>query len=125
MPLGASSQNSPEPGRAPLPPSSDPSKAPLGAEPASLQSQPPPPTYGASRVWTICFAVLTLEVGAFLIVFPWMDAWHLNHFPALVPALFEIWDDPYFRGALSGLGVVNLFISFAQILYLFGPSRKS
>ena len=81
--------------------------------------------YGASQVWTICFTVLTLELGCFLLVFPWMDAWHLNHFPALVPAFFEIWDDPYFRGAISGLGVVNLFISLAQLLYLVRSSQNS
>jgi hypothetical protein len=26
-----------------------------------------------------------------------------------------VWDSPYFRGALSGLGVVNIYISLAEV----------
>lgn len=99
--------------------------ASAGAAVSSADTSLPAPTYAPSKIWTICFAALTLEVGGFLLVFPWLEAWHLNHFPALVPVLFGIWDDPYFRGAISGLGVVNLLISFAQTLYLFRPSSKS
>ena len=121
MPLSSSPQN-PDPQDPARPAGSGPISEPAGG---SVSAGPSVPTYGASRVWTICFAVLTLELGGFLLVFPWMDSWHLNHFPALVPAFFEIWDDPYFRGAISGLGVVNLLISLAQFLYLVRSSRNS
>jgi hypothetical protein len=78
-----------------------------------------------SRLWAICFAILAFEIGGFLVVFPWMEAWGLNHFPALYPPLFEIWDDPYFRGAVSGLGAVNLLIAVWQTFHLIRGSRKA
>ena len=76
-----------------------------------------------SRVWAICFAILAFEIGGFLVVFPWMEAWKLNHFPAFYPPLFGIWDDPYFRGAISGLGAVNILIAVWQTFSLLRGSK--
>jgi hypothetical protein len=71
----------------------------------------------ARRVLGICFAVFTLMVGLFLVVFPWMDdTWDLNYFNSVVPALKAIWDDPYFRGALTGLGFVNIYIACLDVI---------
>jgi len=70
------------------------------------------------HIWLILFAVFTFEIGLFLVAFPWMDYWSLNHFPSFVPFLEDYWDDPYFKGAISGLGGVNLFISLRQIVNL-------
>jgi hypothetical protein len=70
------------------------------------------------RIWTICFAIFCVEIGAFLAVFPWLDSWHLNHFPAMFPWLIDVWEDPYLRGAISGLGLVNLMIAAAQVNHL-------
>src|ERR1700742_1968954 len=78
----------------------------------------------ASRLWTICFILLTLEVGGFLAIFPWIDAWHLNHFRAYFPYASELWDDPYFRGAVTGLGVTNLLVAFGQFVHLIRSARK-
>jgi hypothetical protein len=68
------------------------------------------------RLWTLFFAIFALEIGAFLVVFPWMDSWTLNHFPTFVPALEGLWDDPYFKGAVSGLGLVNLYVAASQLV---------
>ncbi|MEQ1949180.1 MAG: hypothetical protein ABL995_18450 [Bryobacteraceae bacterium] len=67
-----------------------------------------------TRIWAICFTIFCLEIGAFLTVFPWLQAWDLNHFPTIFPALLDLWADPYFRGAISGLGIVNLTIAGSQ-----------
>ncbi len=74
-------------------------------------------------MWGICFALLAFEIGAFLMVFPWMDAWGLNHFPSFYPPLFDIWDDPYFRGAVSGLGVVDVAIAIWQIVRVLQKTK--
>jgi hypothetical protein len=103
--------------------------SPAPDSPAGSQSVPPgaPPVRASrrSRLWTICFIVLAFELGGFLILFPWREAWHLNHFPTLFPGFFDIWDSPYFRGAVSGLGVVDLLIATSQSIYLFRSSRTS
>ena len=83
------------------------------------------PPVRQGRMWTICFAILAFEIGGFLMVFPWMDAWRLNHFPSFYPPLFDIWDDPYFRGAVSGLGVVNVMIAIWQTVLLLKKYKNS
>lgn len=67
------------------------------------------------RVLGFCFAVFALEVGLFLLVFPWLQAWDLNWIPLQTPRLRILWMSPYFRGALSGLGLVNLYVGFVEL----------
>jgi hypothetical protein len=83
-----------------------------------LPEPPPRQGFSRSRVWGICFTIFCLEIGAFLTVFPWLDSWQLNHFPTMFPSLLDLWNDPYFRGAVSGLGLVNLMIAAAQANHL-------
>lgn len=72
------------------------------------------------RLWWVCFALFSFEIGVFLLVFPWVDSWSLNHLPSFLPAIRsefqDLWDDPYFKGAVSGLGLLNLYIAFWQVI---------
>jgi hypothetical protein len=74
------------------------------------------------RIWLILFAIFAFEIGTFLVAFPWMDSWSLNHLPTFIPGheveFQDIWDDPYFRGALSCLGLVNVYIALREALQL-------
>ncbi len=65
---------------------------------------------------TVCF-----EVGVFLLVFPWMDAWNNNSIAGLAPWTRDVWNSPYFRGALSGLGLINIYISLVEVFRLRRP----
>lgn len=67
------------------------------------------------RILGFCFAVFALELGAFLVIFPWLGSWDLNWVPLQSPNLRTIWMNPYFRGGLSGLGMVNLYIGLAEL----------
>ena len=76
--------------------------------------------------WTRKLAMLLLiavcfEVGLFLLVFPWMRYWRTNSITALAPWIRALWDSSFFRGALSGLGLVNLYISIAEMVRLRRP----
>jgi hypothetical protein len=75
------------------------------------------------RLLLFCFALFTFEVGLFLVIFPWRDNWTFNYFQDATPFLSNIWDDPYFRGAISGLGLVNIFFSIREILSLIRRPR--
>ena len=66
----------------------------------------------------VLFIVFAGEIGAFLLFFPWVPVWHHTSITSYLPWLAGIWDSPYFRGAISGLGAVNLYISFLEILRL-------
>jgi hypothetical protein len=66
----------------------------------------------------LLFIIFCLELGTFLLVFPWLDYWDHNFFSSLVPEWHRFWENAYLRGAVSGLGVVNLYIGFIEIIRL-------
>lgn len=78
----------------------------------------PPRRYNwYQKLASILLILFCLEIGCFLLIFPWLsELWEKNLFSSLLHRGY--WESPYFRGALSGLGVVNLYISFAEILRL-------
>ncbi|MBZ5677396.1 MAG: hypothetical protein LAP61_24395 [Acidobacteriia bacterium] len=100
----------------------------LTPEPAPAPDSVPPTgeTRPASsrtpRLLRLVFAIFTFEIGLFLTVFPWVDIWSLNYFSGWLPALENIWDEPYFRGAITGLGLVNIYVACAEVLRLFRRS---
>jgi hypothetical protein len=61
------------------------------------------------------FIVVCFEVGAFLTVFPWTPQWDNNAMANFFPWLRDLWTSSYFRGALSGVGLLNICISFGEI----------
>ena len=68
--------------------------------------------------------VSSLMVGATLVLAPWTSLWD-NH-PALSTSLRlrDILLAPWFRGAVSGLGLVNLAAAALDVKHLlFGPPR--
>jgi hypothetical protein len=97
-----------------VPPQNEP---PVAAE-VVLPPPLPPKRSTASKLLGLLIVVICFEVGVFLVVFPWMDAWGRNAIPALNPDLIELWESNYFRGALSGLGLINIWISFQEMLRL-------
>jgi len=66
----------------------------------------------------LLFIVFCMEVGLFLLIFPWTEAWEANFFAALVPQWHRWWTNAYVRGAVSGVGVLNLYISLLEIFRL-------
>ena len=63
----------------------------------------------------LLFIVFAFEIGFFLLVFPWMEGWDKTSIPVMVPLLAHFWDNAFFRGAISGLGAVNIYISLLEI----------
>jgi hypothetical protein len=70
------------------------------------------------KMSAVVFITFCLEIGLFLLIFPWTDYWPSNYFSTAIPAWSAYWDNLYIRGAISGLGVVNLYISFLEIFRL-------
>jgi len=64
------------------------------------------------------FVIVCFEVGAFLTVFPWTPQWDSNSVSSLFPFLHDLWASSYFRGALSGLGLLNIYISLGEVARL-------
>jgi hypothetical protein len=46
---------------------------------------------------------------------PWSQFWERNYFADLMPAIQVVTLNYYFRGAVSGLGLVNLWIALTDL----------
>ena len=61
-----------------------------------------------------------MQVGLLLIVLPWWPAfWEQNYFAVTWPPLRSVLANNFVRGAVSGLGFVNLFAGFADLALMF------
>jgi hypothetical protein len=77
------------------------------------------------RVLGFCLVIFAFELGMFLLIFPWLQSWDLSWVPVHSPRFSDLWMSRYFRGALSGLGLLNIYVALAeavkQIKSLFHP----
>jgi hypothetical protein len=74
------------------------------------------------RLLRISLALFIFEVGAFLAIFPWTESWDLNYFQMVTPSIQDLWQQPSFRGALTGLGFLNIYIACLQVIQSFRRS---
>ena len=66
------------------------------------------------KLSSILLIIFCLELGCFLLLYPWIgDVWDTNFFSSVLHRGY--WGNAYFRGAVSGLGLVNLYISFTEM----------
>jgi hypothetical protein len=83
-------------------------------------AEPPvQPKRWQGRLLTICFAIFAFEIGLFLVIFPWLDTWTLNYFQGVSSAFENLWDEPTFKGLVTGVGFVNIYIALLQVARLF------
>lgn len=96
----------------------EPSPGPETMPPAVAPAIEAPRFRWYHKLAAVVFITFCLEVGFFLLIFPWTDAWDANYFAMLTPDLRNWWGNMYVRGAISGIGVVNLYISFLEMFRL-------
>jgi len=81
-----------------------------------------------AKLTVVFFIILCLMLGVFLTLLPWISFgvigdWGDNYFLALVsnitglPILQKIIASSWFRGAITGLGILNLFIAFWEMAH--------
>jgi hypothetical protein len=66
----------------------------------------------------LVYTVFFLEAGFVLIVIPWLAFWDRNYFAELLPTVQAVITNNFFRGAISGLGVVNVVVGLGELLSL-------
>ena len=59
----------------------------------------------------ILFLAIWLMLGIVLILLPWSELWETNYFLYQYPALGFLLKNHYIRGAVSGLGFMNILMS--------------
>ena len=68
------------------------------------------------RFLGFCLVIFAFELGLFLVVFPWLKSWSLSWVPVHSPQFAALWMSRYVRGALSGLGLLNIYIAILELL---------
>lgn len=63
---------------------------------------------------TLLSIVSSLLVGIVLIVAPWTVLWDANYLLQPLPLLRSLLLNPFARGAVSGLGVVNILLAIDE-----------
>lgn len=82
---------------------------PAGSQPAA--------TSGRQRRRVRLFGGLVMVAAGFLaglvlLIYPWLQWWDDNLFSAWLP----LWNSGYLRGAVAGLGAVNLALSLSSMM---------
>ena len=98
---------------------------PASAETVAAPAAEPPPVYRwYQKVSAVVFIAFCLEIGLYLLIVPWTESWDGNYFSGFLPQMKTYWDNLYVRGAVSGLGAVNLYISLSEIFRLRRFARR-
>lgn len=72
----------------------------------------------------VVYLLFCVEVGMVLLLLPWTLLWDNNFFFSLQPQHSEFWLSNHLRGAVSGVGLVNLWMGVDEALEIFQHSRR-
>jgi polyferredoxin len=83
---------------------------------------------GSVLIRRLLYVAFFFEVGLLLAVLPWSTFWERNYFAESWPPLHALMTNNFVRGAVSGLGIVNLaagVTELARVFYTRGPRDMS
>jgi hypothetical protein len=86
------------------------------SRPESIGSRACRPEADISFLTRILFAAYFLEAGLILLVAPWSGFWDRNLFLGLIPGLAQVFDSPFVRGAVSGVGAITVVAGLAELV---------
>lgn len=76
-----------------------------------------------NRIYRALLVVLAFEMGALLLYLPWSIYWENNYFLSHFPWLMHVVLHPLFRGAVSGIGVLDILLAVGWIGSRQDPDR--
>jgi len=74
-------------------------------------------------VTRLVLVIFFLEVGLVLTLAPWSAYWDRNYFAETLPVVHALITNDFIRGAVSGLGLVNIFAAAADLFGMFVTRR--
>lgn len=78
-----------------------------------------------NRISSALLVVVCCIMGAVLFYLPWTGVWEQNYFLSHFPSLMRILLHPSVRGAVSGLGILDIFLAINMIGPESGPSAPT
>ncbi|HQR38793.1 MAG TPA: hypothetical protein PLF26_10380 [Blastocatellia bacterium] len=76
----------------------------------------------SAKLTLILYIMVCFEIGFLLIFLPWHRTWQENNFLYYIaetlsaPRLLQIVGSGYVRGAVTGLGIINILIGIREIV---------
>ncbi len=77
-----------------------------------------------STLSRLLYIAYFLEVGLILVFVPWSAFWERNYFAESLPLLQVIVTNNFVRGAVSGIGVLNLVAGLADLRTMLPWERR-
>jgi hypothetical protein len=69
------------------------------------------------RVWLVLYVLFCAEMGLLLIALPWRAIWKTNRFLVNYPVLHAVFESYFFRGMVTGIGIVDLYLGASAIAH--------
>ena len=76
-----------------------------------------------NRIYRALLVVVAFEMGVLLLYLPWSIYWEQNFFLNHYPALRSVVLHPSFRGAISGIGILDILLAVRAIGSRPDPDR--
>lgn len=77
-----------------------------------------------STLTRLLYIAYFLEVGLILLFIPWSVFWERNFFAESLPLVHAVIKNNFMRGAISGIGVLNLLAGLADLRTLIPWERR-
>jgi hypothetical protein len=71
------------------------------------------------------FAAYFFEVGCLLLIIPWSTFWDQNALLEAVPAVYRWTRSEFVRGAISGVGALNIGAGLAELVAAWAGRRRN
>jgi hypothetical protein len=97
------------------------------ANPVPADRGAAPPEY-VEPIWMrrtklVMFVMACIYLGIILVILPWNDAWTQNGLIHRYPTLRELALNNFFRGAITGLGFVNIWLGVWEAVHYREPKK--
>ncbi len=100
------------------------SRSPHPGEPNHQQREKFYSWRGFTWIWHLLYIIYSFEVGGVLVFLPWLGIWENNYLLYRYPNFRPLLANSFLKGAVLGLGIVNILIGIQEIASFKKNSRN-
>jgi hypothetical protein len=75
------------------------------------------PSLWMSRLSLLLSVTFSIELGLLLAVIPWLRVWTDNHLLLEHPMMRQVFENCFFRGAVTGLGLIDVWLGIWEAVH--------
>ncbi len=77
------------------------------------------------RLFYILYILASLYIGIFLLCLPFQRFWDNNYMLYLYPQFRPLVANPFFKGFVLGLGIINILIGVREVAHIRGLWKRN